>query len=250
MTAHQTWLAKLIGLCTLIAVWQLASVAVGIYWVPGIADVGARAWSELIKGALLTDMVATTQLFLTGTVIGAVLGCASACALRLSPRTDAMLQPFITAAMSIPKLGLVPLLVLWFGTGWIPKVLLVALTVLFIVFALTYSGLVTVDARLVMVARIFGATPMQVTRSVVLPTVWPFVLTGLEVALPWAVSAALVAEYLSAKVGVGHEIEQARQMSDSIGVFYGIAMATTLVLICNTALSVARGLTVKGSQGE
>ncbi|QJW85351.1 hypothetical protein HK414_24145 [Ramlibacter terrae] len=63
-------------------------------------------------------------------------------------------------------------------------------------------------------------------------------------------SAAPVAEYLSAKVGIGHGIEQARQMSDSVGVFYGIALATALVLACNAALAAARRLTLKGSQGE
>ncbi|RYF63155.1 MAG: ABC transporter permease subunit [Comamonadaceae bacterium] len=203
-----------------------------------------------MRGCGHVDEQCAAQLFAAGTVIGAILGCGCACALRLSPRIDATVQPFITAAMSVPKLGLVPLLVLWFGTGWLPKVLLVALTVFFVVFAFTYSGLATVDSRLVMTARVFGATPVQVTRNVVLPTVWPFVLTGLEVALPWAVSAALVAEYLSAKVGIGHGIEQARQMSDSVGVFYGIALATALVLACNAALAAARRLTLKGSQGE
>jgi ABC-type nitrate/sulfonate/bicarbonate transport system permease component len=157
-----------------------------------------------------------------------------------------VLQPFITALMSIPKLGLVPLLVLWFGTGWMPKVLLVGLTVLFIVFAMTHAGLVTVEPRLVTTARLMGASPLQVTRSVVLPTVWPFVLAGLEVCLPWAVSAALVAEYLSARTGIGHVIEQSRQMSDSVGVFYGIALATAIVLVFNAVLVVVRRLTVKG----
>jgi ABC-type nitrate/sulfonate/bicarbonate transport system permease component len=238
--------AKLSGFAALLAAWQFASAAVGEYWVPGIEAVAGRLWSEALKGALLVDLVATAQLFFAGTAIGLVVGCAFACALRLSPRIDAMLQPFITAVMSVPKLGLVPLLVLWFGTGWAPKVLLVALTVLFIVFSLTYSGLTTVDSRLVMTARVLGADALQITRNVVLPTVWPFVLTGLEVALPWAVSAALVAEYLSAKVGIGHGIEQARQMSDSVGVFYGIVLATVLVLFGNAVLAAARAITVKG----
>jgi ABC-type nitrate/sulfonate/bicarbonate transport system permease component len=239
-------IARLLGLGALLVAWHLASATLGGYWVPGIEAVAARTGSEFAKGALLRDIAATATLFLSGTAIGLVVGCAAACALRLAPRIDRMVQPFITAAMSVPKLGLVPLLVLWFGTGWMPKILLVALTVLFIVFAITYSGLVTVDPRLVMTARVLGASPSQVTRHVVLPTLWPFVLTGLEVALPWAVSAALVAEYLSAQHGIGHGIEQARQMSDSVGVFHGIVLATALVLACNAALAALRRLTVKG----
>jgi len=245
MTRNELFLAKALGLVAFAAVWEAASRAVGDYWVPGIGQVAARFWTELLAGRLVADLAATGHLLLAGTSVGAVCGCAIACMLRLAPRLDAMVQPFITAVMSIPKLGLVPLLVLWFGTGWTPKVMLVALTVLFIVFSLTYAGLATVNARLVMTARVFGASSLQLTRHVVIPSVLPFMFTGLQVALPWAVSAALVAEYLAAKVGIGHGIEQARQLSDSTGVYYGIVLATCLVLLCNGVLAWVRKLAIK-----
>ena len=245
MTPARMVLARAIGLAAFAAAWELASHWVGDYWVPGIGPVAARFWKEMLAGRLLIDLGGTSQLLLAGTAIGAAAGCAMACMLRVYGRLDAMLQPFITAIMSVPKLGLVPLLVLWFGTGWAPKVMLVALTVMFIVFSLTYAGLVTVDPRLAMTARLFGASPLQLTRHIVIPSVLPFVFTGLQVALPWAVSAALVAEYLSAKVGIGHGIEEARQLSDSVGVYYGIVLATTLVLLCNGALSVIRKLAIR-----
>lgn len=245
MTPRRMFLAKALGLAAFASVWVLANRWVGDYWVPGIGQVAARFWQELLAGKLLADLWATSQLLLAGTAIGAVLGCALACVLRLSARLDAMMQPFITAIMSIPKLGLVPLLVLWFGTGWAPKVMLVALTVLFIVFSLVYAGLVTVSPRLTMTARVFGATPLQLTRHIVIPSVLPFIFTGLQVALPWAVSAALVAEYLAAKVGIGHGIEEARQLSDSVGVYYGIVLATILVLLGNGVLSIARRFAIK-----
>lgn len=245
MSKGQMLWTRLLGLALFAGAWQLASHAVGDYWVPGIGQVAARLQAELGTGRLLADLAATTQLLLAGTALGAAVGCALACLLKLLPRIDAALQPFITAAMSIPKLGLVPLLVLWFGTGWAPKVMLVALTVLFIVFSLTYSGLVTVDARLMMTARVLGAGPLQLVRHIVVPSVLPFILTGLQVALPWAVSAALVAEYLAAQVGIGHGIEAARQLSDSVGVYYGIVLATLLVLAGNGLLALARRLAIR-----
>lgn len=245
MTNRKTLLAKILGLLTFGLIWEFANRWAGDYWVPSIGHVGARLAKELSTGTLLADLAATTQLLLVGTAIGAVIGSGMACLLRLSPRIDSMMQPFITAVMSIPKLGLVPLLVLWFGTGYAPKVMLVALTVLFIVFSFTYSGLVTIDSRLVMTARVFGASPLQLTRNIVIPSVLPFILTGLHVALPWALSAALVAEYLSAKSGIGHGIEEARQLSDSVGVYYGIVLATILVLLCNAALAGLRRMIVR-----
>lgn len=237
---HKLVAANVAGLVALLAVWQLASVVVGPYWMPAPLEVLERLWSELQRGKLHVDLVATGRLVVFGVAIGLVGGVGTAFVLRLSSRLDQMLQPYISAMMSVPKLGLVPLIVLWFGTGWTPKIMLVALTTYFIVFALTYSGLSTVDQRLVMLARVMGANSFQVTREIVLPTVWPFILTGLEVALPWAVSAALVAEFLAAQVGLGFRIESARQMSDSVGVFYGIVMATLLVLAGNAVLALAR----------
>lgn len=243
--SRMTLLAKPVGIAGFVLIWQAATLAAGEYWVPGPVAVLNRFRAELASGALLVDLWATGQLLIAGLLLGTLLGALMACLLRLQPRVDAMLQPFVTAAMSVPKLGLVPLLVLWFGTGWTPKLLLVAVTVFFIVFALTYAGLATIDTKLVMTARVFGATPAQVTQSVVIPSVLPFIYTGLEVALPWAVSAALVAEYLSANVGVGHGIEAARQMSDSVGIYYGIALATLLVLACNAILYAARRVSIK-----
>ena len=245
MIGPRLLVAKLAGLLMFAVCWQLASHWMGDYWVPGIGQIVDRFGKELVAGKLLADMIATTKLLVAGTAMGTLLGCGLACSLRLSRRVDAMLQPFITAIMSVPKLGLVPLLVLWFGTGWAPKVMLVTLTVLFIVFSFTYAGLVTVNERLSMCARVFGASPVQVTRFIILPSVLPFVFTGLEVALPWAVSAALVAEYLAAKVGVGHGLETARQLSDSVGVYYGIVLATILVLASNAVLWLARRMAIK-----
>jgi NitT/TauT family transport system permease protein len=244
--SRDIWLARAAALLVMAGIWQAAAWQLGPTWVPGPAAVGARLGQELLDGTLLVNLAATAQLTVVGTVLGMVAGLAGACVLRVHPRLDRMMQPLINAMMSIPKLGLVPLLVLWFGTGWAPKVGLVALTALFIVFSVTYAGLATIDQRLVMTARVLGGSSLQVTRSVVIPSLWPFVLTGLEVSLPWAVSAALVAEYLSARVGVGHAIEQARQVSDTPGVFAGIIVATVLVLLGNAVLAVLRRFTIKG----
>lgn len=231
--------ARLLGLAAFVLVWECASRALGAYWVPGVGQVAARIQGDWVAGRLLADVASTSALLAAGTAMGALAGGGLAVLLRLSARADAAAQPFVTAVMSIPKLGLVPLLVLWFGTGWMPKLLLVALTVLFIVFSLTYAGLATVDARLLMTARVFGATQGQLTRHVVVPSVLPFIFTGLQVALPWAVSAALVGEYLAAKRGIGHGIEAARQLGDTVGVHQGIVLATALVLLCSGLL---RGL--------
>lgn len=234
--------ARVLGLAGFALVWELASRSLGAYWVPGLGQVAGRIAQEWQAGRLLAAVASTTALLAAGTVLGALAGAGLAVLLRLSARADAMAQPFITALMSIPKLGLVPLLVLWFGTGWLPKVLLVALTVLSIVFSLTYAGLSAVDGRLLMAARVFGATPAQLTRLIVVPSVLPFIFTGLQVALPWAVSAALVGEYLAAKTGIGHGIEQARQLGDAIGVYQGIVLATALVLAASGLLRALRRL--------
>lgn len=229
----------------MVAAWQVASAAIGAIWVPSPGQVIHRAWTEWLSGGLLRDVTATTTLTLVGIGIGVVIGVGSACLLRLSPQIDEIVQPYVSAAMSVPKLALVPLLVLWFGTGWLPRILLVSVTATFIIFALTYSGLITIQSSLVMTAKLMGANSRQINREIVLPTIWPFILTGLEVAFPWAVSAAIVAEYLASKAGIGHYVEIAQNQADTAGVFYGILLATALVLLLNTILYFVRRLTAK-----
>jgi len=135
--------------------------------------------------------------------------------------------------MGIPKYALTPWRILWFGIGDRPKVIVVTLFVFYIVFITVFAGVRGVDQRLISMARVAGASERAIARKVIWVSLLPFFFTGLKVALPRAVSAAIVGEFLVATEGIGFSIEKARQLSDTTGVFAGIVVAVALVLLIN-----------------
>ena len=116
------------------------------------------------------------------------------------------------ASMGIPKYALAPWLILWFGIGDVPKLVVVTLMVFYIMFITTFAGIRGVDQRLVNMARIIGASERTISRKIIWTSLLPFFFTGLKIALPRAVSATIVGEFLVATEGVGRSIEHARQV--------------------------------------
>jgi len=158
--------------------------------------------------------------------------------LHRSPRVSAAVEPYIMASMGIPKYALAPWLILWFGIGDLPKLVVVTLMVFYIIFITTSAGIRAVDQRLIDMARIAGAGETAIAREIIWKSLLPFFFTGLKVALPRAVSATIVGEFLVATQGVGHYIEHSRQVADTVGVFAGIVIAMVLVLSINAVVNV------------
>jgi ABC-type nitrate/sulfonate/bicarbonate transport system permease component len=186
---------------------------------------------------MLADIVATMRVSALGFLIAAVAGVLLPFALRRSPRAADAVEPFIMASQGIPKYALAPWLILWFGIGDLPKLVVVATVVFYILFITTFAGIRGVDRRLVDMARVLGAPERTIARAIVWPSLLPFFFTGLKIALPRAVSATIVGEFLVSTEGVGHYIEHARQVSDSTGVFAGIVIAIALVLALNVLVN-------------
>jgi NitT/TauT family transport system permease protein len=140
------------------------------------------------------------------------------------------------ASVGIPKYALVPLFILWFGIDDAPKLWLVGLLVFYPVFIAVFVGIRNVDRRLIDMARVAGASEIAIAREVIWYSLMPFFFAALKIALPRAISAAIIGEFLVGNEGLGFFIENSRQNFDTIGVFAGIAVATTLVLVINALL--------------
>ena len=221
----------------LLAGWELAARRFGaIFFAPPLA-VANRIVELAQSGQLAEDVAATLRVSALGFAIACVLGVLLPFLLWRSPRLTEAVEPFIMATMGIPKYALAPWLILWFGIGDLPKLVVVVLMVFYVVFITTFAGIRAVDRRLIDMARIAGAGEAAIAREIVWKSLLPFFFTGLKVALPRAVSATIVGEFLVASEGVGHYIEYSRQVSDTTGVFAGIVVATALVLAINAAVN-------------
>ena len=216
--------------------WELGARNLGsVFFAPPLA-VAAQIVDLARSGALVADIVATLRVSALGFVIACVAGVVLPFLLRRSARVSEAVEPYIMASMGIPKYALAPWLILWFGIGDLPKLVVVTLMVFYIIFITTSAGIRAVDQRLINMARVAGAGEGVIAREIIWQSLLPFFFTGLKVALPRAVSATIVGEFLVASEGVGYYIEHSRQVSDTVGVFAGIVIAVALVLAINAAV--------------
>jgi NitT/TauT family transport system permease protein len=219
-----------------IVVWQFGTEAMGSEWLPGPADVLARIWQLTVSGELARDTLITFGEAAAGMMLGGAAGAVLPFALRVSPRLMTALDPLISAAFGLPKLALAPLFILWFGIGITTKVVFVASIVFFLVFYNCLAGILSVDARLIAMLRVAGASEWEISREIVWNTTKPFLFAGLKIALPRALSCAVVGEFIAADAGLGWYIQNARSLNDTTGVVAGAVIVTVLVMAVNAIL--------------
>jgi NitT/TauT family transport system permease protein len=234
---RHTVTAGRLGLAVLLlAGWSLGARVAGASYVADPLEVAQRLLAILASGELVRHGYATLRVSALGFAIGCGAGVALPFLLRRLPRLTVAVEPYIMASVGVPKYALVPLFILWFGIDDAPKLWLVGLLVFYPVFIAVFAGIRNVDRRLVDMARVVGASESRIAREVIWHSLLPFFFAALKIALPRAVSATIIGEFLVGEAGLGFLIERARQNVDTVGVFAGIVAATALVLVLNAGL--------------
>lgn len=155
-------------------------------------------------------------------------GLSSALALSIAllcawfPALLLQLEPTLGFLRHIPPMSTIPMLILWFGIGETPKIILIILATFFPVFMNTLQGIRDCDPRLTEVAKVFGYTRWEQFRFVILPSAIPSVLTGLRLGLGYSWRSLVAAELVAASSGLGYMILDAEQLSRSDVVVTGI----------------------------
>jgi NitT/TauT family transport system permease protein len=195
-------------------------------------------WMLVATGRLWPNLIQTLAEVLSGYAIGAVLGIVVAVAVAFQETAQSVLRPFLIAFYSIPKIALAPLFIMWFGLGPAPKIVLAAIFVFFVVFMNMVAGLYQVSPDLVNVVRVMGARRIDVVRKIALPSVVPYLMTGLRIAVPEALIGAVIGEFMSANAGLGYLVNTAAQQFNTAAT---LAAIVALLLIV-AAMDVALGL--------
>ena len=185
---------------------------------PGRADIYLHLGITLLE---------TVLAFVIGTALGLVFGLW----LALAPTASAILDPYIKAANSMPRVILAPIFSLWFGLGMWSKVALAVTLVFFIVFFNVYQGVKEVSPVVLANARMLGANQKQLLRTVYLPSATSWVFSSLHTSVGLAFVGAVVGEYLGSARGVGYLILQAEGTFDVNTVFAGIVVLTAFALM-------------------
>ncbi len=168
--------------------------------------------------------------------IGALTGLAGGLWLALQPMASALLEPYIKAMNSMPRIILAPIFAVWFGLGIASKVALGVTLVFFIVFFNVYQGVKEVSPVILANARMLGASPRQLLRHVYLPSATSWVFSSLHTSVGLAFVGAVVGEYLGSASGVGYLIHQAEGVFDINTVMAGILVLTGFALALDAAV--------------
>lgn len=199
----------------------------------GTLEVGTKdvTWFTLhfpaeIYPHLLITLTETVLAFVIGTVLGLGMGLW----LALSPNAAAILDPYIKAANSMPRVILAPIFGMWFGLGIWSKVALAVTLVFFIVFFNVYQGVREVSSVMLNNARMLGANQHHLLKHVYLPSATSWVFSSLHTSVGLAFVGAVVGEYLGSARGVGYLILQAEGTFDVNTVFAGIVVLTAFAL--------------------
>jgi NitT/TauT family transport system permease protein len=192
----------------------------------------ARIWAWFITDHdiyehLWVTLLETVLAFVFGTVAGLVIGMW----LALSPIAAAILDPYIKAMNSMPRVILAPIFAVWFGLGIASKVALGFMFVFFIVFFNVYQGVKEVSPTVLANARMLGAGRNQLLRHVYLPSATSWVFSSLHTSVGLAFVGAVVGEYLGSARGVGYLILQAEGSFDINTVMAGILVLTAFALV-------------------
>ena len=229
-------------LVALIGVWEAAVriLDVAPYLVPAPSRI-ARAFAE-VRGVLPGHLRTTAGEAALGLALSAVLGAACAALLAWSTPLRRAVYPLLVISQNVPLVVLAPLLVVWFGFGIFPKVLVVTLMGFFPIVVSTTDGLLRADRDLVDLARSYGAGRWQVLRAVLVPSAMPAFFAGLQISAAYAVLGAVIAEWVGASSGLGLFITRSQTAFRVDRVFVAVALIATLSIAAFATVHLAARL--------
>lgn len=222
----------------LLALWELAArvgwIDQRLFTPP--TKIVAQGANMIADGSLWKDLVPTVLRLLAGFVAGSVVGILVGLLMGTSRIVRAAFGPLFTALYALPKIAILPLLLLIFGLTETPKVLSVAISVFFVLQINTLAGVIQIDARILEAARAYKATGWRLFRFVLLPGAIPSIFTGLQVAAGSAVIVVTAVEFVASNTGLGYLIWNSWQLFQPAQMYVGLIVVSIIGALLTAAI--------------
>lgn len=233
-----TLLLALAGPLVVLIIWELLSRAeiINPFFFPAPTSLQATAQDLIRSGQLWDHTLASLRRILVGFVVAAVPGVLLGVLMGLWWPVRAMLTPIAASAFAIPKIAILPLVIIVFGIGETSKIAMVAISVFFLVVLSTMSAVMEVEQGYFDVARNAGAGVWDQIRTVALPGALPGIFSGLRLALGFSLLVIVGTEFLAAREGIGFLIWNSYQMFAIEKMYVGLIVTGLLGWILNLAM--------------
>ncbi|QCR31214.1 ABC transporter permease [Lysinibacillus sp. SGAir0095] len=191
-------------------------------------------------------LLATIYLSIIGLVIGCSVGISISTILHRLPKVNEVLYPLLILSQNIPTIVLAPLLIIWFGFGLFPKLIIISLVCFFPIVVASMDGFRQTAPELKHYMRMVGATNKQIFWKLELPHALPSIFSGLKIAATYSVMGAVISEWLGAKKGIGVYMTLAQSSFRIDRVFVAIGFIMLLSICLFGVIRLMEKLVVKG----
>lgn len=240
----------LTALVLLLATWQIAVTVFQIerWLLPSPLDIAVETAASFSR--LMMHTTATIQICLIGFAVGVSCGIAAAMMMHLSKPLRVSLSTFMIMSQNIPTIVLAPLLVVWFGFGLLPKVIVIALVCFFPIAVSMLNGLYQTDEAMKNYMRMIGASRWQLLSKLELPHSLPYLFSGLRISATYSVMGAVISEWLGASKGLGYYMTLSSSAYRTDRVFAVIVIIIVLSLLFYGCIGLAEKLTIRWRPAE
>jgi putative hydroxymethylpyrimidine transport system permease protein len=230
------WALPALALAAILGIWQLAASSGALadvlnlesFLVPSPAEIASALWEN--RSLLAENAWVTTKEIVLGFLCGLAAGLGFAVVLRLSETLRRAFYPLLVASQAIPIIVIAPILLVWFGFGIGPKLVVVALICFFPITVNAADGLRSVDAEAIKMMRTLAASRRQILWRVEAPTALPFAFSGAKVAVTFAPIAAVFGEWVGAESGLGVLMREDSASLETARMFAATAVLTAIAL--------------------
>ena len=221
-----------IALALVIAIWQAAGSIglVNALFLPTPSAIARALYQLAVSGALWQHLSASLLRIGVGWLLGTAAGVAVGFAIGLSRLARSVGITFISALFPIPKIALLPLLILWLGIGEEPKIATIALGVFFSTAISVYSGVDAVPRNLIRMAQSFNVPFATIVRKVIWPGALPAILAGFRITASVALLLVVSAEMIGAQYGIGAFVLQAGNLMQTDQLLAGVVILSVFGL--------------------
>jgi sulfonate transport system permease protein len=231
-------LRRLVSPVALLLIWQAVSTLglISAQKLPPPTEIWHTALTLITTdspayGTLQGAMLISLERVAIGFAIGGTIGLVLAVLAGLSRFGENAVDPLMQMLRTLPLFGLIPVFIVWFGIGELPKLTLIALGAAIPLYLNTFAGIRSVDAKLAELGQVLHLRRSELIREIVLPGALPQILVGLRQSLGVAWLALVVAEQVNANAGLGFMISQATQFLQNNVIFVALLVYCLLGLL-------------------
>ena len=211
---------QVVILVILMTIWEYSSGRlVPTLFISAPSAIAAAFWKWILDGTLWHDSLMTLRDTVIGYVLGGSLAIVIGYILGVNKRVSEVVEPFITALWGLPRIALIPLLMIWVGVGAPLAVSIAAILSFFLLFYNTFYGIRDVDQDIIDAVRIMGGKGYALAFLVRLPSALVWIAAGIKLSLPMALVGVVTAEMLGSNSGLGYLVQFAANSFDTAGTF-------------------------------